>query len=51
MKTTGMRKFIEAARTFRTGQMKELRDKKFFSPAEVRDGLKRYIHLKHIECN
>lgn len=45
-----MRKFIETARIFRSGQMKIMRDQKFFTTKEVRDGLKRYIHCKYIDC-
>lgn len=48
---TSVRRFIDAAKTFRSGdQMQELIRQEFFTKAELRDGLKRYIHLNYIEC-
>lgn len=40
-----MKKFIEAAKLFRTPQYLACG----FTKAETREGLKRYIHLKYIE--
>lgn len=45
-----VRKFIDAAKIFRIGQMAELQRTNFFTKKEVREGLKRYIHCKYIEC-
>jgi|SRR6185503_2474184 len=47
----GVQKFIACAKHFRTSeQMQKLQAINFFTKAEIRDGLKRYIHLKYIEC-
>jgi hypothetical protein len=47
-----VRKFIEVARSFRSGQMAQLQapPTPFFTKAEVREGIKRMIHIKYIEC-
>lgn len=50
-KMNAVRKFIEAAKSFRTNdQMQVLQQTNFFTKKEIREGLKRCIHLKYIEC-
>lgn len=45
-----MKKFIEAAKAFRTcEQMQRLQAVGLFTKHDLREGLKRYIHLTYIE--
>lgn len=49
-RNTAVRKFVTIAQRFRTGeQMQKLIAIKFFTKAELREGLKRYIHINYIE--
>jgi hypothetical protein len=47
----GVQKFIEVAKSFRMSeQMQQLQRVNFFTKKEIRDGVKRMIHCKYIEC-
>jgi hypothetical protein len=50
--SAGVRKFLLSARGYlrSSHQMKYLIKKGFFSKRELREGLKRWIHLNYIEC-
>lgn len=46
-----VKKFVAAAKSYRTDeQMQKLQRVNFFSKRELREGLKRIIHLRYIEC-